>query len=787
MKKLILWLLIALLILFIGLFIYAIIKDQQAKKPPIPPKPPITEVKKIGRLLYRAGERPLAIANADYTTSDGQKKTNNKGEFEYQNDEEITFKLATLSFTLPAKAEISVRNLVSEPSQQHNIATLLANIDEDNQLETGIQLGDIASKINAIDINKAEDDFIQALYLQLNKYPKLSFIPSLGINLESPQAKADTVGQAMPFVDIFRTARPFQELSPKGIQYDKHGWPIKIPVKSFARTKLLQGTLQNAIPNGEYTVFYDGTGKLSFGSDALKTFTQVNKGIIKLDIQTKDASDYTEANSLSVVINYSKASDPIRNIRIIMPGGICRDKEQAIDAKIDPVQSNDNPFLRVTNSNQCPETTKFVSFAELYKANRNLIVFNPEYLKHLRNFRVIRMMNFMESSPSYKCRNLKKEEYTACLDEGIAWNDRATMDDSVWGGSSRTAFLQHKGVPIEVLTALANQLNRDPWFVLPHYVDDEYVEQFATYIQQHLNKTLHPHIEYSNETWNPGFQSHYYVKQKGMDEGLDKIPKSKHSFRSNRDGSYFASLNYYVKRSLEIFDIWNNVFADDKQRLVKILSGQQGDTILSEEMLKYNNASQKIDALAIGSYFYGCIDRKSARCAITPSVLSNVESTDDIFDIIDHGKGRLGGDPSALEGTLDKLERQAKVAQEYGVQLMTYEGGQHLTIMGSMGNADQDRKNALRKLFRDANRDPRMRERYIRLLSRWKELHKQYSSVSLFTLYTMAQSYYDYGSWGLKEWLDQEREEAPKFDAAMTFQEEVVTPWWQENKSTPTP
>ena len=114
---------------------------------------------------------------------------------------------------------------------------------------------------------------------------------------------------------------------------------------------------------------------------------------------------------------------------------------------------------------------------------------------------------------------------------------------------------------------------------------------------------------------------------------------------------------------------------------------------------------------------------------------------------------------------------------------MTYEGGQHLTIMGSMGDLEQKRKNELRKLFRDANRDPRMKDRYLTLLNGWKELHKSNDSISLFTLYTMAQSYYDYGSWGMKEWLTQEREDAPKFDALMEFQENAVIPWWQAEET----
>ena len=773
MKKLII-LFVSILVIALALIAYF----QDKVTVVVPPDPDHQDKELIGTLFYSPNNTALMITNASYTLKNTSYKTNDKGEFKYSVGDSITFKLAGNTFTLPAQAKITLADLVKQNTlRQHNLAVLLANIDTDSKLKNGIQLDDTEGSIATVDLSKTREDFVLALYALLERYPKLPFSPTLGINLESPQAKADTVGQAMPFVDIFRTARPFTELSPKGVKYDDNGWPISIPAKSFARTKLLQGTLKDAIPNGNYTVLYEGKGRLSFGANSLQKITKIESGKIIIHLETKDASSNTEANSLSLVINQTDKSDPIRNIRIIMPGGICRDASQSADDPIDSLNTLDNPFLRVTNPSDCPANSKFTPFADLYLNNRNAIIFNPDYLQHLRNFRVIRMMNFMEASPSYHCQQLKKDEYQHCLNESISWENRAKMNDAVWGGSSRTAFALHKGVPVEVLIALANQLNRDPWFTIPHYADDDYVSRFADYTQQHLNKHLRPHIEYSNETWNPGFQSHYYVKQKGIDAGLDSVP-TEYSFRTVRTASYFASLRYYVQRSLEIFEIWNTEFADENDRLVKIISGQQGDTILSEEMLKYNNASDKVDALAIAPYFFGCIDRSTTHCTVSSHVLSTVESVDDIFDIIDHGNLRIGGDPSALEGTLLKIEKQAKIAQEYGVQLMTYEGGQHLTIMGSMGKLDQKRKNELRGLFRDANRDPRMKERYLTLLKQWKAQHKEHDNVSLFTLYTMAQSYYDYGSWGMKEWLTQERGQAPKFDALMEFQEEAVIPWW---------
>lgn len=69
-----------------------------------------------------------------------------------------------------------------------------------------------------------------------------------------------------PFVDVFRDSTPFEEARPwltKGnIAYDKNGWPIRLnggQVGARFINKLPAGT----IPDGKYTVLYDGKGTCS--------------------------------------------------------------------------------------------------------------------------------------------------------------------------------------------------------------------------------------------------------------------------------------------------------------------------------------------------------------------------------------------------------------------------------------------------------------------------------------------------------------------------------------------
>ncbi len=598
--------------------------------------------------------------------------------------------------------------------------------------------------------------------------PELLFKPSLGINTEAPQGGVDTVGQSMPFVDVFRTARPFAELSSKNTKFDANGWPTDLdPDVGFAKTKLLQGTQAGAIPNGKYTLFYEGSGKLELGGQSIANVTGLSgeKGFT-FDFILNDSSN-PEANALFINIRNIDPDNYIKNIRIVMPGGTCKSN-----------QGETNPFIRVTSQSDCPENTTYESFADRIKQNRNDIIFNPDYLSLLREFKVVRMMNLMEASPAtHNClvplaSGDGSEVDQDCLTQPLEWANRATLDDAVWGGNDgRTPFTKRNGIPVEAIIKLANTIERDIWVNMPYSATDEYISEFATYTAANLKNNLKTYIEYANETWNNGFLAHHYVEKKGFEVGLDQdIP----TISSNRDGEYFARLRYYSQHSVEIFKLWKAAFNDNNDRLIRVLGTSQGDIVLSEQMIKHVGANE-IDAIAMAPYFFGCISHPLDRADPCPDakVLIEAKTVDELFEIIDQDKSI---DPNALSSTINKISSQAKMASNYNLKLLSYEGGQHLTIMGDMGNLDEASKQRMRLLFKKANRDPRMKARYQTLLNAWKDLSNE--GTTLFTVYTLPQSFYRFGNWGIKEHLNKARKDSPKYDGVMSFQENVGKCWW---------
>ena len=213
----------------------------------------------------------VPIVGVKYRTSlynDGGRTLNN-GNFRYTEGEMVIFEIAGREYNLLPTEKNHIDQLVpaiASIDTAQNLKLILLNLDRDSNPLNGLDL----TGVNAnIDPTAPTNEVNKQLFRYTGLAPRLLYSPSLGINTEAPQGESDLVGQPMPFVDVFRTARPFTELSGK-VKTDPNGWPTELdPALGFARTKLLQGTLDKAIPNGKYTLFYDGSGTVQVGGSII--------------------------------------------------------------------------------------------------------------------------------------------------------------------------------------------------------------------------------------------------------------------------------------------------------------------------------------------------------------------------------------------------------------------------------------------------------------------------------------------------------------------------------------
>lgn len=496
-----------------------------------------------------------------------------------------------------------------------------------------------------------------------------------------------------PFLDLFKTSLPFREAAPfltKGqVQYDRFGWPTSISAGGQAGTRLINKLPANTIPRGYYTVLYEGQGKITYGLDASIVESQPGRDVILID-PGKD-NEY----SVKLEIKATNPDNYIRNIHVIPQGGICAS----------------NPFQRVNGSSQCARGD-FLDF----ERNHEKIIFNPDYLKFMKDYKVVRFMNM-----SGITRNPIQR-----------WSDRTLVEQASWGGAEGV-----RGAPLEVMVELANRLHADAWFTVPHAADNDFVRRYAEYIRANLDPALKVYIEYSNETWNGIFSQHAYMKQGGKQLGLDPV-------------DHIAGYKYYSMRSVEIFNIFEQVFGG-KQRLVRLMAGLNGNPAMTATMLSFRDAFKQTDAFAVAPYVFGDINE-----------LRRASSVNDIFRAMTSKTAH-----HALPKVLEAVRKQADVARQFGVELIAYEGGQHL--IDDKTKSDDQHPN---KLFYAANRSPEMAKIYKQLLDGWKQ-----AGGKMFVHFSSPRTFNRFGSKGTKEYITQPDKEAPKHLAITRFISDNPC-WW---------
>lgn len=519
--------------------------------------------------------------------------------------------------------------------------------------------------------------------------PYSNLLSPLGINTN----EATDMDSSVPFVDLFRLAIPFEQARPwltKGkISYDVNGWPRNLN-GGQAGTRFINNFQQQSIPAGNYTVLYKGDGKIKYGGNVRLIHRSPGRDIITIRGNAKGSITAT------LTIVKSNPGNYIRDIQIIMPGGICKK----------------NPFRHVLKRKKCGNNGSYLAFT----AHAKEIIFNPDYLNFMKDFRVIRLMNM-----SGVTRNNR-----------ILWDKRPQLTQATWGGKEGT-----RGVPLEIMVKLVNLVGTDAWFNLPHRADDNYIRQYASYVNKNLHPKLKAYIEYTNEAWNGIFSQMHHIQHMGFRLGLDRNKQN-------------AGYKFYSKRSVEIFKIWENEFGGH-ERLVRVMGGMSTNVPLTHLLLGFEDAYKHTDVLAIAPYFFATQDK-----------IRKLKNVDEVFRLLLSASNKY-----SVPNILKIVRRQAKAVKDYGVDLVAYEGGQHLVAYGTH-RADEGPNPFLIQ----ANKDDRMSRLYYEFLKGWKSV-----GGKLFVAFSAPRSYNWIGSWGIKEYITQRSEDAPKYRALLYFQK-LNRCWW---------
>jgi hypothetical protein len=325
------------------------------------------------------------------------------------------------------------------------------------------------------------------------------------------------------------------------------------------------------------------------------------------------------------------------------------------------------------------------------------------------------------------------------------WEERVRPDSLRYaiGGSGGDGW--GDGWPLEFMIDLANRMDADVWWSSAYAVDDDYFTQAAKMFQERLNPNHRVYVEYSNEVWNGGYPQSDYATEQGLNLGLGENPDDERNARAA----------YTTKRSLDMFRLFREVFGNDADdRLVEVLSGWRAQPSYCRAMLtalidpRVNPDDLQPDAFAIAPYL-GLGDDDFADIA-NPSV----------DDVIDKAYAKL---LSMNDDRYDNMLDLIALANEYELDMLTYESGQHFVSFDS---------DALVDTFAAANRDPRMYDIYLKYFGRFNAL-----GFRAATQFHYMSGYGKFGSWGALERMDQPIETAPKFRALLTLLEQLpITP-----------
>ncbi len=382
--------------------------------------------------------------------------------------------------------------------------------------------------------------------------------------------------------------------------------------------------------------------------------------------------------------------------------------------------------ISATNPNNYVRNIRIVreSQLDLYKAGE---LFNPDWLNKIKAFKTLRFMDWMHTNNS----------------EQKEWFNRPKVEDYSWA---------IKGAPVEVMVALANKLKANPWFNIPHQATDEYITNFAKIVKEKLDPSLTAYVEYSNETWNWQFEQAQYGNKQGRAKWGDH-------------GDAF--MQWHGMKAAQICDIWKkNVFGDSqKNRVNCVIATHTGWKGLEEGLLNCplwvaeGNApcsQHGIDSYAITGYWSGDLGNPKN----TATVKSWFKDADGGFgkaiEQLKYGK-LLKTEGDSLVQTKELYQYHHKVAQQKGLALVAYEGGQSIAGTGGVENDDE-----MTKFFTELNRRPEMYELYTQMLNDWKE-----SGGTLFNHFVDVSLPSKWGFWGALEYVSQNG--SPKYNALIEF------------------
>jgi len=466
---------------------------------------------------------------------------------------------------------------------------------------------------------------------------------AVGMNLEN----VVDWSPAWTFTDAFKASRPWitqtfntatwattwDDPSTPPLALDAAGNVVRLATWTNAAGQTIQqraGTLMfrglgGGYAGGTYRAEWDGEGVVSFGFDARVIASgRTPAGRTFADLAVTPTDD-----GIFMLVESTDPADPVRGFNVWMPDWQGR---------------------------------RFAG--ERWEPGAAFSPFHPLFLERLAPFSTLRFMGMQETNSS----------------DIRTWADRrdatAIRQGSGPGGTVSEPLVN--GMAVEYMVQLANDLDADAWFNMPHLADDAFVRGFATYVRDHLEPGRRAYVEWANEVWNFGWgfeASHWVAEQTRLpvNAGLDP------------DLAQWIVAGREAKRDL---DIWSEVFAGHTDRLVRVAAGWAAVDWVTARVADAMDGA--FDAIAIAPYITPTDDQRAGYSAATTVDRVLADTRANVATSL------------AWTAAHERLAREWSSRLGRPIQLVAYEGGPHLDGRGE----------PYQPAFHAATNDPRMGDIY---------------------------------------------------------------------------
>ncbi len=357
--------------------------------------------------------------------------------------------------------------------------------------------------------------------------------------------------------------------------------------------------------------------------------------------------------------------------------------------------------------------------------------FHPLFVKRLRPFSVIRFMDWQRTN------NLGE----------VSWSGRATKDYFSQGTG--------KGVALEYMIELCNELGASPWFCMPHLGDNNtngYVENFAKMVRDgDLANNIPPlhdqakiYVEWSNEVWNSRFPVYDWIREGAIPGPGNDVDLGAPEF-----------FDMWATNMADDFATWHQVYAGLEDKIIRVFaSTKDSDNAWvagkMTDRLKALSFDRQFDAIATSAYF-GDDDYTGP--------------TTDGLALINYAMSDTNPVGTIKESEMRYLEH-GHLAQQLSIEMgrtidyLAYEAGQHMTPKDGDGNIKPYSQAVM-----DAQSHPQMYEAYFKNMQAFKD-----AGGSLYVAFNYINKQTDIdGGWGHLNHQDQPIEDAHKLRAVLDF------------------